>query len=86
MRRALVLDDDAMVQLAVEVCLQRQAVACQFVTFGGTPIAVLPSPDFPEMLEPGATLRLRKLFTPHAAPTALNPCLAKPLANARLAQ
>jgi hypothetical protein len=81
-----VVDDDAMVQLAVEVCLQRQATTCQFVTSGGTPIDILPSPDFPEMLEPDATLRLRKPFTPHAAPTALNPCLAKPLANARLAQ
>ena len=54
--------------------------------FGGTPIELLPSPDFPEMLERGATLCLREPFTPHAAPTALNPSMAKPLANARLTQ
>jgi hypothetical protein len=81
-----VVDDDAMVQSAVEVRLQRQAATCEFVAFGGTPIGFFPSPGFSEMLEPGATFRLRKPFSPNAAPAALNPCLAKPLANARLAQ
>jgi hypothetical protein len=66
-----VVDDDAVVHIAVEVCLQRQ----------------LPSPVFSEtILEPGATFRLRKPFTPNAPPAALNRCLAKPIANARLAQ
>jgi hypothetical protein len=51
------------------------------------PSDILPSPDFVEIiLEPGATLRLRKPFTPNAPPAALNRCLAKPIANARLAQ
>jgi hypothetical protein len=69
--RALVVDDDATLYVAVEVCLQRQ----------------IPSPDFSEMiLEPGATFRPRKPFTPNAPPAALNRCLAKPIANARLAQ
>jgi hypothetical protein len=75
-----------MVQSTVEVCLQWQAATCQFVTCGGTPIAFLPSPDFPEKLEPGATLRLLKPFTPHAAPAVLNPCLVKPIASTRLTQ
>jgi hypothetical protein len=59
-----------------------QAAACDWI-----PIDIFPSPDFPEMiLEPGATFRLRKPFTPNGPPAALNRCLAKPIANARLAQ
>jgi hypothetical protein len=66
-----------MVHVAVEVCLQRQI-------FGVTGFEAT-SPDFVEMiLEPGATLRLRKPLT--APPAALNPCLAKPIANARHTQ
>lgn len=105
MPRALVVDDDAMVLVAVEVRLQRQIFgvtgfeatiagdgeagvhARQAATCDGMPIDILPSPDFVEMiLEPGATLRLRKPLTANAPPAALNPRLAKPIANARLAQ
>ena len=46
-----------------------------------------PSPDFLRMtLELGATLCLRKPFTPNALLAAVNECLAKPIANARLAK
>ena len=46
-----------------------------------------PSPDFLRMtLELGATLCLRKPFTPNALLAAINECLAKPIANARLAK
>jgi CheY-like chemotaxis protein len=46
-----------------------------------------PSPDFLGMtLELGATLCLRKPFTPNALLAAVNECLAKPIANARLAK
>ena len=110
MPRALVVDDDAMILVAVEVRLQRQifgvtgfeatiagdgeagvharqAATFQAATCDGMPIDILPSPDFVEMiLEPGATLRLRKPLTANAPPAALNPRLAKPIANARLAQ
>jgi hypothetical protein len=89
--RALVVDDDATVHRAAEVRLQRQTFeATGFeATIAGDrmPSDILPSPDFVEIiLEPGATLRLRKPFTPNAPPAALNRCLAKPIANARLAQ
>jgi CheY-like chemotaxis protein len=46
-----------------------------------------PSPDFLRMtLELGATVCLRKPFTPNALLAAVNECLAKPIANARLSQ
>ena len=46
-----------------------------------------PSPDFLRMtLELGATVCLRKPFTPNALLAAVNECLAKPIANARLAK
>src|SRR6201996_6073601 len=46
-----------------------------------------PSPDFLTMtLELGATVCLRKPFTPNALLAAVNECLAKPIANARLSQ
>jgi CheY-like chemotaxis protein len=46
-----------------------------------------PSPDFLGMtLELGATLCLRKPFTPNALLAAVNECLAKPIANAHLAK
>jgi hypothetical protein len=61
--------------------------ALQAPTCDGMPIDSFPSPGFPEMiLEPGATFRLRKPFTPNAPLAAFNRCLAKPIANARLAQ
>jgi hypothetical protein len=64
----------------------RRSATCRASTCDGMPIDVLPS-DFVEMtLEPGATLRLRGPLTANAPPAALNPCLAKPIANARLAQ
>jgi DNA-binding response OmpR family regulator len=37
-------------------------------------------------LELGATVCLRKPFTPNALLAAVNECLAKPIANARLSQ
>src|SRR5580704_17014477 len=47
----------------------------------------VPSPDFLRMtLELGATVCLRKPFTPNALLAAVNECLAKPIANARLSQ
>ena len=65
MPRALVVDDDATVRMAVEVRLQRQTFeATGFeATIAGDRMRsdILPSPDFVEIiLEPGATLRLRK--------------------------
>jgi CheY-like chemotaxis protein len=46
-----------------------------------------PSPDFLRMtLELGATVCLRKPFTPNALLAAVNECLAKPIANARSSQ
>jgi CheY-like chemotaxis protein len=46
-----------------------------------------PSPDFLQMtLELGATVCLRKPFTPNALLAAVNESLAKPIANARLSQ
>ncbi len=91
MPRAFVVDDVAMVQLAVEVRLQRQIFgATRFeasIAGDGMPIDIFASADFPEMiLKPAATFRLRKPFIPNAPPAALNRRLAKPIANARLAQ
>ncbi|MDE2471359.1 MAG: response regulator [Bradyrhizobium sp.] len=46
-----------------------------------------PSPDFLKMtLELGATVCLRKPFTPNALLAAVNECLAKPTASARLSR
>jgi hypothetical protein len=59
----------------------------QAATCDGTPIDFFRSPDLPEMiLEPRATFRLRKPFTPNAPSAAPNRCLAKSIANARIAQ
>ncbi|MEO6839495.1 MAG: response regulator [Bradyrhizobium sp.] len=135
MPRVLVVDDDPMVCVAIEVCLQRQGFevtvadggeagvhALEDSTFDamlidifmphmrgfesirvfherapGIPLIAMsgyafasldtPSPDFLRMtLELGATLCLRKPFTPNALLAAVNECLAKPIANARLAK
>ncbi len=46
-----------------------------------------PSPDFFRMtLELGASVCLRKPFTPSALLAAVNECLVKPIANARLSK
>jgi CheY-like chemotaxis protein len=133
--RVLVVDDDAMVCVAIEVCLQRQGFEVTVADGGEAGVRALegstfdvmlidifmphmrgfesirvfherapeipliamsgyafasfdsPSPDFLGMtLELGATLCLRKPFTPNALLAAVNQCLAKPIANARLAQ
>jgi CheY-like chemotaxis protein len=131
--RVLVVDDDPMVCVAIELCLQRQgfevtvangaesgADALRQATFdvmlvdifmphmrGFEAIRVFherapqvpliamsgyafgsfdtPSPDFFRMtLELGASLCLRKPFTPSALLAAVNECLVKPIANTRL--
>jgi len=133
--RVLVVDDDPMVCVALEICLQRQgfevtvadggeagvhalegstfdvmlidifmphmrgfesirvfherAPEIPLIAMSGYAFASLdtPSPDFLRMtLELGATLCLRKPFTPNALLAAVNECLAKPIANARLAK
>jgi CheY-like chemotaxis protein len=133
--RVLVVDDDAMVRVAIELCLQRQGFevtvadgaetgmkALEQTTFDvmlvdifmphmrgfeairvfherapATPLVAMsgyafasfdtPSPDFFRMtLELGASLCLRKPFTPDALLKAVNECLVKPIANARLSQ
>jgi CheY-like chemotaxis protein len=131
--RVLVVDDDPMVCVAIELCLQRQgfevtvansaetgAEALDHASFdvmlvdifmphmrGFEAIRVFherapevpliamsgyafgsfdtPSPDFFRMtLELGASLCLRKPFTPSALLAAVNECLVKPIANTRL--
>lgn len=126
MPRILVVDDDSMVCVAIEVCLQRQGFdvtiadggeaglkALETSTFDvmlidvfmphmrgiesirifhdhapATPLIAMsgyafanfdtPSPDFLQMsLDLGATLCLRKPFTPNALLAAVNNCLAK---------
>jgi CheY-like chemotaxis protein len=133
--RVLVVDDDPMVCVAIEVCLQRQGFEVTVADGGEAGVSALegstfdvmlvdifmphmrgfesirvfherapeipliamsgyafasvdtPSPDFLRMtLELGATLCLRKPFTPNALLAAINECLAKPIANARLAK
>ncbi|HEY3678658.1 MAG TPA: response regulator [Bradyrhizobium sp.] len=135
MPRVLVVDDDPMVCMAIEVCLQRQGFDVTIADGGEAGISALetakfdvmlvdifmphmrgfesirifherapdipliamsgyafasvdaPSPDFLQMtLELGATVCLRKPFTPNALLVAVNECLAKPIANARLSQ
>ena len=135
MPRVLVVDDDPMVCMAIEVCLQRQGFEVTVADGGEAGVRALegstfdvmlidifmphmrgfesirvfherapeipliamsgyafasvdsPSPDFLGMtLELGATLCLRKPFTPNALLAAVNECLAKPIANARLAK
>jgi CheY-like chemotaxis protein len=130
-----VVDDDAMVCVAIELCLQRQGFEVTVADGGEAGIRALeastfdvmlidifmphmrgfesirifherapeipliamsgyafasfdtPSPDFLGMtLELGATVCLRKPFTPNALLAAVNQCLAKPIANVRLAQ
>jgi CheY-like chemotaxis protein len=130
-----VVDDDPMVCMAIEVCLQRQGFDVTIADGGEAGISALetakfdvmlvdifmphmrgfesirifherapdipliamsgyafasvdaPSPDFLQMtLELGATVCLRKPFTPNALLVAVNECLAKPIANARLSQ
>jgi hypothetical protein len=69
-----------MVYVTAEVCFQRRV----FGVTGFEATIAGPLPDLPERIpRPGAALRLR---TPNAPPAALNRCLAKPIANARLAQ
>jgi CheY-like chemotaxis protein len=133
--RILVVDDDPMVCMAIEICLQRQGFEVTVADGGEAGVRALegstfdvmlidifmphmrgfesirvfherapeipliamsgyafasadaPSPDFLGMtLELGATLCLRKPFTPNALLAAVNECLAKPIANARLAK
>ena len=135
MPRVLVVDDDPMVCVAIEVCLQRQGFEVTVADGGEAGVRALetatfdvmlvdifmphmrgfesirifherapeipliamsgytfasfdtPSPDFLRMtLELGATVCLRKPFTPNALLAAVNECLAKPIANARLSQ
>jgi CheY-like chemotaxis protein len=133
--RILVVDDDPMVCVAIEVCLQRQGfdvtvadgaeagvgaleqakfdvmlidvfmphmrgfeairvfherapeiplIAMSGYAFGSFDT---PSPDFFRMtLELGASVCLRKPFTPGALLAAVNECLVKPIANARLSK
>jgi CheY-like chemotaxis protein len=130
--RVLVVDDDPMVCIAIEVCLQRQGFevtvadggeagvkALETSTFDvllvdifmphmrgfesirifherapATPLIAMsgyafanfdtPSPDFLQMtLDLGATVCLRKPFTPNALLAAINQCLAKPTAIAQ---
>jgi CheY-like chemotaxis protein len=130
-----VVDDDPMVCVAIEVCLQRRGFdvtvadgaeagveALEQATFDvmlidifmphmrgfeairvfherapGIPLIAMsgyafasfdtPSPDFFRMtLELGASLCLRKPFTPSALLAAVNECLVKPIANARLSK
>ncbi len=129
------VDDDLMVCVAIEVCLQRQGFdvtvadgadtgikALEQATFDVMLIDVFmphmrgfeairvfherapdipliamsgyafasfdtPSPDFFRMsLELGASVCLRKPFTPSALLAAVNECLVKPIANARLSK
>jgi CheY-like chemotaxis protein len=133
--RILVVDDDTMVCVAIEVCLQRQGFdvtvadgaeagvrALEQASFdvmlvdifmphmrGFEAIRVFherapevpliamsgyafgsfdtPSPDFFRMtLELGASVCLRKPFTPSALLAAVNECLVNPIANARLSK
>jgi CheY-like chemotaxis protein len=130
-----VVDDDTMVCVAIEVCLQRQGFdvtvadgaeagvrALEQASFdvmlvdifmphmrGFEAIRVFherapevpliamsgyafgsfdtPSPDFFRMtLELGASVCLRKPFTPSALLAAVNECLVNPIANARLSK
>jgi CheY-like chemotaxis protein len=127
MPRVLVVDDDPMVCLAIETCLQRQGFEVTIADGGEAGIRALetstfdvvlvdiftphmrgfesirvfheraptmplvamsgyafahfdtPSPDFLRMtLELGATLCLRKPFTPKALLAAVNECLTRP--------
>jgi CheY-like chemotaxis protein len=133
--RVLVVDDDPMVCVAIEICLQRQgfevtvadggeaglhaletpafdvmlvdifmphmrdfestrvfherAPTIPLIAMSGYAFASFdsPSPDFLRMtLELGATVCLRKPFTPNALLAAVNECLAKPIANTRLSK
>lgn len=135
MARILVVDDDPMVCVAIEVCLQRQGFDVTVADGAETGINVLeqetfdvmlidvfmphmrgfeairvfherapgipliamsgyafgnfdtPSPDFFRMtLELGASVCLRKPFTPSALLAAVNECLVNPIANARLSK
>jgi CheY-like chemotaxis protein len=135
MPHILVVDDDPMVCMAIEVCLQRQGFEVTIADGGEAGVRALetatfdvmlvdifmphmrgfesirifherapqipliamsgyafaafdtPSPDFLRMtLELGATVCLRKPFTPNALLAAVNACLAKPIANARFSQ
>jgi CheY-like chemotaxis protein len=133
--RILVVDDDSMVCVAIEACLQRQGFDVT-VADGGeaglkeletttfdvmlidifmphmrgfesvrifherapdTPLIAMsgyafanfdtPSPDFLQMtLDLGATLCLRKPFTPDALLAAVNQCLAKPTTTAQFSK
>ena len=127
MPRILVVDDDPMVCLAIETCLQRQGFEVTIADSGEAGIRALetstfdvvlvdiftphmrgfesirvfherapamplvamsgyafahfdtPSPDFLRMtLELGATICLRKPFTPNALLAAVNECLTRP--------
>jgi CheY-like chemotaxis protein len=131
--RVLVVDDDPMVCVAIEVCLQRQGFEVTIADGGDTGMRALdagsfdvmlvdifmphmrgfesirvfherapdipliamsgyafahfdaPSPDFLKMtIELGATICLRKPFTPAALLAAVNDCIAKSSPNAPL--
>jgi len=133
--RILVVDDDPMVCVAIEVCLQRQGFDVTVADGAETGVRALeqasydvmlidvfmphmrgfeairvfherapeipliamsgyafgsfdtPSPDFFRMtLELGASVCLRKPFTPSALLAAVNECLVKPIANACLSK
>jgi CheY-like chemotaxis protein len=133
--RVLVVDDDPMVCVAIEVCLQRQGFEVTVADGGETGLLALdagsfdvmlidifmphmrgfesirlfherapsiplvamsgyafanfdtPSPDFLKMtIELGATICLRKPFTPAALLAAVNDCIAKSSPNAQLSK
>jgi DNA-binding response OmpR family regulator len=95
----LVVDDDPMVCRTIKVCLQRQGFKVTVADGGEAGICALESPasdaagvdtispDFLRMtLELGSTACLRKPFKPNALLAAVNECLEKSIASARLSQ
>lgn len=90
MPRVLVVDNDATVSLiARSGCKSVRKSGCRFGHMTGCAFANFdtPSPDFLGIsLELDATVCRRKPLTPNGLLAAANQCLAKPIANARLAQ
>lgn len=87
MPRVLVVDDDPMVCVAIEACLQRQGFEVTIADGGEAGMQALETADFlPMSIELDVACCLRKPLTPNTRLTSVNECLTKSIQSARLSK